>query len=228
MPRKITETDKRYAEKTRGTKKRSWATIIYPESVKEGYMDIIAKSGLSGYISPLHDRDINPTGEKKKEHYHVIFCYENPTTSSNAKRFVQSIGGVGCEPINAIRGYARYLCHLDNPEKARYKESDVVSFGGFNYQEAISLPSDKLALVKEMMIFCKRYDIYSFAYLLEYAAEYKPDWFKILCENSSRIMNDYLKSRRWQAIEMENGNLNDVSIKSLAICEGLIKDDDTK
>ena len=55
----------------------------------------------------------------------------------------EKIGGVGCQRINVVRGYARYLCHLDNPEKAQYNISDVISLGGADYQEVISLASDK-------------------------------------------------------------------------------------
>ena len=33
----------------------------------------------------LHDKDVNPTGEVKKPHYHVICYYENSTTYNNVK-----------------------------------------------------------------------------------------------------------------------------------------------
>ena len=54
------------------------------------------------------------------------------------------------EMVNSTRGYARYLCHMDNPEKAPYSKDDVVSLGGADYEEVISLPCDDYAVLDEI------------------------------------------------------------------------------
>ena len=77
-------------------------------------------------ISPLHKDDVNPYGEVKKPHYHVIVMFDSVKTLEQFAEFADTFGGVGKEKVNSIRGYARYLCHLDNPEKAQYNPYDVV------------------------------------------------------------------------------------------------------
>ena len=58
---------------------RTWAFVIYPDSLPSNWEEIILNTGLPMAISPLHDKDINPDGTEKKPHYHVIIYYENAT-----------------------------------------------------------------------------------------------------------------------------------------------------
>ena len=110
---------------------------------------------MPSFISPLHDKDTNPTGEPKKPHYHVLIMYDSVKTSEQAKELFALIGGVGCEVVQSIRGYARYLCHLDNPEKFQYNIDDVKSLCGADYVGTIGLAIDKLKALDEMMEFCE-------------------------------------------------------------------------
>ena len=57
-------------------KKRNWTFVLYPESAPADWREQLQKTGLLCAISPLHDRDVNPDGEVKKAHYHVILIYE--------------------------------------------------------------------------------------------------------------------------------------------------------
>ena len=47
-------------------KKRNWAFVVYPESLPEGWLDLLRETGLQCAISPLHDKDKEPTGELKR------------------------------------------------------------------------------------------------------------------------------------------------------------------
>lgn len=44
---------------------RIFATVIYPESAPENFKDIISDWHIEAFLSPLHDKDINATGEAK-------------------------------------------------------------------------------------------------------------------------------------------------------------------
>lgn len=177
---------------------RNFACVVYPESAPADWQRIIAESKNPVFISPLHDKDVNPTGEKKKPHHHVVWANDGKKSKEQAEEFFSSFGGVGCEVVQSIRGYARYLCHLDNPEKAQYKTEDVLSYGGLDYSATIGLPTDKYKAIREMMAFCKENQVYSYAYLLEYASEFQYDWFRILCDSGSVVMKEYLKSKTWE------------------------------
>ena len=114
-------------------------------------MEIVSDLKVETIISPLHDSDINPTGEPKKPHYHVMIMWESVKTKEQVMKIFKSFGGVGCEPVNSIRGMARYFCHLDNPEKFQYPEENVITYGGADYFKLIGLAVDKYKAIREMI-----------------------------------------------------------------------------
>lgn len=50
--------------------------------------------------------------------------------------------------------------------------------------------------ISEMIEFCEQEDITSFAELLDYAKDYKYEWFKVLCGKGTIIMKEYLRTRK--------------------------------
>ena len=176
---------------------RNFATAVYPESAPSNWQEILAEQFVPAFVSPLHDRDVNPTGEKKKPHYHVIVMYDSVKTVEQARELFEKIGGVGCEVIQSIRGYSRYLCHLDNPEKAQYSPDDVRAFCGADYTATIGLVTDKYKAIDEMMDFCDENGIYSYRDLMRYCRKERRDWFRVLCDNGSYVILEYLKSATW-------------------------------
>lgn len=176
---------------------RNFATVVYPESAPEDWKEILSQQFIPAFISPLHDKDINPTGEPKKPHYHVMLMFENVKTMEQAVDVFKKIGGVGCEVVQSLRGYARYLCHMDNPEKAQYDPQTVRSMCGADYTGAVGLVTDKYKAIGEMIDFCIENDIYSYSKLLEYSRMERFDWFRVLCDNGTVVIKEYLKSRAW-------------------------------
>lgn len=183
-------------DKTRDTRARNYATVVYPESAPEGWIDLLARECVPAFISPLHDKDVNPTGEPKKPHYHVVLMFEGKKSVEQVKEIFDTINGVGCEVVKSLRGYARYLCHLDNPEKAQYETSDVRCIAS-DYMGTIGLAIDKYVALGEMQDFCDKYDVVSFYILAKYARAHRPDWHRILCDCGSVFMREYLQSRKW-------------------------------
>ncbi len=179
------------------TRTRNYATVVYPESAAENWQEILSEQFIPCFISPLHDKDVNPTGEEKKPHYHVMLMFEGKKSVDQVTEIFKLIGGVGCEKINSVRGYGRYLCHMDNPEKYQYDSAQVRSMGGADYTAVIGLPTDKYKAIGEMIAFCKKNGVYSYSELLEYAMEEKYDWFRVLCDNGTVVVKEYLKSRSW-------------------------------
>ena len=57
---------------------RNYATVVYPESAPSDWIDKLTECFVPAFISPLHDKDINPGGEPKKPHYHVIIMLPPP------------------------------------------------------------------------------------------------------------------------------------------------------
>lgn len=176
---------------------RNWATIVYPESAPENWMMLLDDLKVPALISPLHDSDLNATGEPKKAHYHVILAFDSVKSRDQVEGLFKFIGGVGCERVESMRYYARYLCHLDNDDKHQYSIEDVKVLGGLDYLAIIASAADKYEVINQIVDFCETNQIYSFAKLFVYARDNKPEWFRIICDHNTLVIKEYLKSKWW-------------------------------
>lgn len=182
----MANTDKRYC---------FFATELYPESVKPDYENIISNWHIRAFLSPLHDKDVKDDGTPKKAHYHLMLMFDNAKSDKAVREMCVSIGGVGLEIIASKVGYARYLCHLDNPEKAQYDINDVKEFGGANYKQMIAEKS-KTEIYIQIIRYIDECHIKSYAQLLRYAMNFEPDWFTALCKNGI-VIKDYMRSNNF-------------------------------
>ena len=183
---------------------RNFGTIVYPESAPDNWQDILVEQRVPCFISPLHEHDINPDGSKKKSHYHVMVMYDSVKTVQQASDLFSLIGGVGQEIIQSQRGYARYLCHLDNPEKYQYNIDDVRSLFGADYQHVIGLVTDKYKVIREIIHYCIDNHIYRYDELFIYAMQESESWYRVLCDNGTYVIKEFLKSRFWALKEPNN------------------------
>ena len=186
---------------------RNFAFIVYKDSVSEEWETLLRDQCLNGYYI-FHDRDVNSDGTIKKSHFHVLIALDGPRSCNSIKRLVSYLGGANgvFQEVNSLRGYARYLCHLDNPDKHKYDVNDVVSMGDGDYALYIQTDKDKKAIVKDIIKFCKENKIYSYANLLDYCIKQKDDWFTILNGYNGQVVRDYIKSRYWTDFNYKHFN----------------------
>lgn len=182
---------------------RVWATILYTESVKEGFRDIIKAWHIPALLSPLHDEDINEDGSKKKPHYHLMIWFEGKKSRDQIKEIFAEVGGVGVEKVLSKVGMARYLCHLDDPLKAQYSVEEVLAFSNADYYFLISSDIDRLRSLKEMEDWVDANGVVLYAALSKYAREERPDWYRILTKSATIHMTQYLKSKQYERREKE-------------------------
>lgn len=178
---------------------RNFATVVYPESAPTDWFDTLRDQHIPAFVSPLHDRDALKDGTPKKPHYHVMVMFDGKKSTEQVREMFQLFGGVGVEVVGSMRGYARYLCHLDDPDKAPYSLDDVTQVAGANYAEIIGLAIDKRTAIAEMQEYCQLHNVIEFSALMDYAAENRPDWHSVLCSAGTVVMSAYLASRRYQA-----------------------------
>lgn len=136
----------------KNVKKRNWAFVLYPESAPADWKDRLKQAGMKCAISPLHDKDENPDKTPKKAHYHVIVCYEGPTTYNNVKRLTESLNQPIPQPLEQVRGYYRYLTHADNPEKAQYSVADIQAINGFAIQDFVELTRSEVGKITREIV----------------------------------------------------------------------------
>lgn len=192
------------AEKKSSTGRyRNFATIVYPESAVSDWQEILSSYHVPAFVSPLHDQDVLPDGTKKKPHYHVMIMYEGVKTRDQAIEVLSSFGGVGCEIVGSISGYARYLCHLDELTKVHYSIDDVRSFAGADYYHIASLPSDRYKMLDEMVDYCVKNNVISFTDFVNYCRESNFAWFRLLCDNSTYFITHTIKGIAWNKEQMK-------------------------
>ena len=191
-------------------KGRNWAFVMYPESMPDDWFDRLQMTGLPFAISPLHDKDKNPTGEVKKPHYHVICYYENSTTQKSVKELV-------CDLVNAtipiklesMQGMYRYHIHQDNPEKYQYDDRDRTFINGFDTNKVNSLTyTEKSKLMIEIQKLVQNEHILEYSDLMDILLDNDLYQMWDVARNETLFLSAYIRSRRFKT----NQEVNIISI----------------
>ena len=181
----------------KSVKKRNWAFVLYPESAPSDWLQQLKNSGLMGAISPLHDKDLDPTGMPKKAHYHIILVYGNTTTFNNVKSLTDSLNQPIPQALEQVRGYYRYLTHKDNPDKAQYSDSDIITFGGFDIADFVEMSKSEVTkYIKEIHQFIRDNNIVEYSDLCDMLIDAGLEELYEVSINHTLFINSYISSRR--------------------------------
>lgn len=200
---------KKYDQTKREVRGEVWALVGYPESLPDDWYSILDELHIQVLISPLHNKDVNADGEVKKPHFHIVLIFESLKSYSQVLEIANKLNCPVPQKQDSKRGIARYLCHLDNPEKAQYEVDDVVTLGGADYRALISMASDKYEVVGEIIDWLEANPSvhrWSFARLLHWSRLNNEKWFRGLCDNCAWVVKEYLQSRYWEMKE-SNGRV---------------------
>ena len=196
---------------------RNWTFIVYPESAPGNWIEILNGEFISFAVSPLHCDDVNPDGEIKKEHYHVLLCFEGNKSYKQILEITNLVNGTIPQIVKNCRAMIRYFCHLDNPDKAQYPLSDILSFGGLDvYSYVLPTKADVNFYIGQMQNFIKQNNIYELCDLADYCLENKIDsWYPVLLTHTI-FLNKYItsyrhapKNRFSEGVSFEGGESND-------------------
>lgn len=179
-------------------KGRYWAFVMYPDSMPDNWVEIIRNTGLPMALSPLHNLDLDPTGDEKKAHYHVIVYYDGPTTLNQVYENV-------CKPLNAtipiklesMRGMYRYHIHLDNPDKYQYDDRDREFFNGFDVSSVSALSTtEEFKVLREILQFIRDNRLTEYYDLLNQLTDNELfDMFEVACKKAG-VITSYMCSVR--------------------------------
>lgn len=195
-------------------KKRAWAFEVYDDNkgnvtiglspTPEDWHKVLADWKVHAYVIK-HDKDKNPDGTDKKPHSHVMVMFDGPTSATVADQVRDAVGGVGLEPINSIKSYARYLCHLDNADKEKYNPDEVITFGVQDYMDTIESAYNRYKCIDEMTRYVDTNNVRSFYSLMRFARDYNSEWYRCLLDNVS-VLKEYIKGRQyeWQKDYLED------------------------
>lgn len=178
-------------------KKRHWAFVVYPESAPADWVEQLTATGLQCAISPLHNKDQDPTGEAKKPHWHVIACYSGPTSYNVVKKLTEQFNAPAPQALEQVKGYYRYLTHKDNPEKAQYSEHDIKTLNGFNILDFSDLSRGEVAKLKiEIQQMILNLNLIEYSDLMDYLLENLLYSHHDVASSNTIFFNTYIASRR--------------------------------
>lgn len=189
----------------KNVKKRNWAFILYPESAPENWRQILSETGLQCAVSPLHNLDVNEeTGEIKKEHYHIILCFNGPTSYNVVKNITDSLNSPTPQPLQQIKGYYRYLTHMDNPEKYQYNSNDITFINGFSPIDFIDLSKSEILKIQiDLIRLINQFDIIEYSTFIDTILDKNMiDGYEVASSNTY-FFDRYICSRRNQKKEEE-------------------------
>lgn len=189
-------------EHRKGKLRKVWWGYGYPDSMPEDWRDIASKSGYE-LLAMFHDQDVTMDGELKEPHWHIAVRLEHAGDINDAKEALLPLGvkEKSIQWRDSWRAVARYLCHLDDPNKTQYSPDHVLEFGGADYMTAINRQKDKYRIIAAMQDWVDGNECLSFAQLFRYARNNDMEWYMALCDNCSIVMREYIKSCRYDTME---------------------------
>lgn len=171
-------------------KSRTWGMVVYPESAPENWQELLSETFMQFAVSPLHDKDVNPDGEIKKPHWHVILIWDGPVTQNAAIKIAEKVNAPNPVKLESVRGAFRYFTHMDNPEKYQYDEKDIKLFNGFDISSYISLTKEeKYEAIGKIMDIINENGITEYIDLLNILRLNDYNLFKVACDNTILFTN---------------------------------------
>lgn len=131
-------------------KSRIFTFVVYAESAPKDFDEYLRHTGLAFAISPMHGHDLVTEEDKasgyykeheeikvsdyKKPHWHVIIKFPNSTTIKHALDVVRPLGCTYILRVHNVNAMTRYLCHLDDPDKAQYPADEIICGNGYDLE----------------------------------------------------------------------------------------------
>lgn len=181
-------------------KKRNWTFELYEDSCAKDWEEYLVSTGVP-FIYALHDKDVNPTGEPKKPHYHVMMCFDGPTSYNRVMEYIDRVKAANgvVQPVGSVRGMVRYFCHKDNADKYQYSEDILQCKNGFDPKDYFALTVSQIKAIKRKTIqFIQDNKIEEYAELVDTLMDSDEiDMFDIASQNTF-FFTQYIKSRKYR------------------------------
>lgn len=188
---------------------RVWVGLFYPEdgSIQNVIYKLENSIHCNAWISPLHAPEVTEDGMERKPHYHLELIFEGKQSFERIQEIFDFCGIKYPRVCTSKRGYARYLCHLDNPEKEQFDTNEVYQVGDDNYFECISSSSNDLLVMSEICEWCYQNEIFEYWYLYLHAFNQNwLEWCRII-KNQAQFFKSFLSSMAYSY--RKHGSLKD-------------------
>lgn len=197
------------------SKSKYFCALLYPESTTydtEKVIKSLAMEHLTFAVSPIHDKDVEEDGSKKKAHYHLLLAYSSATTLNNIRGWF-NVCGFPESDLHSVRvcasgvGYYRYLTHRDNPEKAQYDANDIRIFNDSDelFKKFSKTAAEKIDDLVRIFQIVDELNTISFHSLIQYLMLNERDLFKLITSSSALAIcvKEYQRSLEY---DLKRGN----------------------
>lgn len=216
------ETQRKADAKRAGTRARAWTGVAYPPEGcedltewREGLLERLRGAGLDWLVSPIHDRDKTATGEDKKPHCHIVAIWDNPTSPKVAYDTLVDAGAVvpaivgddgkdnpglfikTCK-VKSLPHMARYLVHMDDPNKTRYDEAGVSSIGGVDYVALALSGADEDEILDALFDEIDTHCLTTYPQVVRYIKVAHPSWKSLVYRKFTRQIGEYVRGVRYE------------------------------
>ena len=180
------------------TRCRVWTFLVYPESAPENWRDLLDEEHIEYVVSPLHDRDINPTGEPKKAHWHLMLSFEGKKSFDQIKEFTDLVNGTIPQRVNNQRSMIRYFAHIDNPEKVQYNITDIETHGGIDVCDLLRPGgAARTLIIRDIIKYIQEHNVTEYCDLIDDLENQDNDeWLDVVLNYATYTIEKYIKSNR--------------------------------
>lgn len=190
---------------------RSWFFVAYPESMPANWQDVLVGTHVPVIVSPLHDQDLADDESVKKPHYHILVLYSAPKTLEQFKDdFLKPLNTEVYQIAKDTGGCARYMCHLDQPNKHRYSIGDITCLNGADWEKIAFSGNLEYDMLSDIMDWVRQNEVYYYWDLVNYCLKLNRTWANFVV-NRSLFWVTALKSLK-DKVDKNNTNLVDILV----------------
>lgn len=179
-------------------KKRNWTFVLYNDSCANDWQEYLTATGVP-FSYAYHDKDFTEIGEPKKPHYHVLMCFDGPTTYNTMLDHAKRVGAANdvVQPVGSVRGIVRYFCHKDNPDKHQYPEDIIQCRNGFDPSDYFCMTvTQQKAFKRKVTCFIRDNDIEEYSELIDILMDLDEGEMYDIASQNTFYFTQYIKSRR--------------------------------
>lgn len=200
-------------------KNRYWCGVLYPENMVPDWQECIGDLIQLPYAYCIHDADLDSAGDDRKEHVHLIICFNNTTTYKHACSVFSELNAPGKIAVNTvksiinIRSMYDYLIH--DTETCRklckklYDKSCRITGNNFDIgsYEQVSL-AEKNAICKELCTLIVEEFFTNFAdFYMHVIQKYEDGTYFDVLKGHSGLFERIIKGNYFKASEFSSRNL---------------------